>query len=130
MLFAAQEANAGSEGAVLNRAEGEELRGINVVVDCGGVVAVSDVVEAASDRPMPPAKIETFFQKKIEREKSRKAASAGGLDQLLFAVYDIERKTGAGLGGILDIDVLKQGHPAGHDAGGEKAIGRIPQEWS
>ncbi len=64
-LFTSQKADAGGEGALIEIAESQELRGTYDVVDCVRILVVGDVVEASAQRPIKTEGVKSFFQMKV-----------------------------------------------------------------
>src|SRR6266576_2185850 len=85
--------------------------------------AAGDVVKASTDSPVVAEGVKSLFNMRVQREPRREAARAGGLDELLLIVDDVEGKSGPDLGGIGEIEAFHERK----QAVGEKAIRDIPR---
>ena len=64
--LSAEKADAGSEGAMVESAEGEELGRVDVVVDEVRIASSGNVSKTATDRPVASAKFEALLEEQIE----------------------------------------------------------------
>src|SRR5690348_4307841 len=127
LLFLAQEANAGYEGAAVEVAEGEEIGRADVVVNGAGIAAAGDVIAAAAQGEIVIAQGNSLFDVGTEREEARITNVVQRLQKLLLLVDDGKRIAGAPVDGVGEIELMdqRQAGQRGH-APGKEAVGTIP----
>src|SRR5215469_2442185 len=97
-------------------AERQKLRRVHIVIHKSVILSPGNVVEPASQRPIEAERVESFLQMRVQREVLREPQKRwNGLrrrqrrrGQLLLIVHQVERKPGAVLGRIAEIEVLCQ----------------------
>src|SRR5215831_12863596 len=99
-----QETNPALQRAMALSEESQEGRGVDVVVDRGRVLAVSDVVEA--DARSPTIAIELAFHCHIQSEEVGKPELAGAGDDAAELVYREEWEAGVPDCGVGQIELL------------------------
>src|SRR5215471_5618849 len=102
-----QETNPALQRAMALSEESQEGRGVDVVVDRGRVLAVSDVVEADARSPTIAFEIELAFHCHIQSEEVGKPELAGAGDDAAELVYREEWEAGVPDCGVGQIELLE-----------------------
>lgn len=122
-LFAADEADAEGDGAVLTAGEDAEIGGVGVVDYGVGILAIEGVDGFDADSPEVAAEAEFLFDAEVEAGIDREARGVWRADELLLEIDDAEREAGAVLEEIAELD---SPDVSGGPAPGEEAVGGIP----
>ena len=100
---------------------------VDVAVDEEGILVVGEVVESAAKGEVVSEQVKALLELEVEREILGKALRAGGGNELLLIVGEVEGEAGAGFQGISEFCLAYDGElEKGHVAPGEKAIWSVP----
>ena len=127
-LFAAEEADAGGEGAAFAGGKGGlKVGGVEDVVDYERIAAASDVAEAAAEGKIVAEEMKAFFELQVEGDVVREALCAGFANELLLVGEEIERESGASFEGVGDFELMDDGKLEQRKVSpGEEAVGSVP----
>src|ERR1700724_109241 len=129
LLFSAQEADAGGEGAAFAGGEGGlRMRSVEDVIDYERIAAAADVVEATAEGEIVAEEMKALFELEVEGDIVRKALCAGFANELLLVGEEIERESGAGFERVGDFELMDDGKLEQRKVSpGKESVGSVPE---